>query len=167
MKQYRSRHQKLDDFLTQQESHKECRKLQLQAMLPAEHQRLVKYPLMLETLAKCEKSLQGTKGKKPDTPPNDKPEEDEPSGRTKVPSGSSQAPNSPSNADGDDSAFVESDLIKKYVDRTREIVGTVDKLVAEAQNIQRLAEIQQSLDVSGLDKFPESPISIEYRVSLK
>ena len=137
-------------------------------MLPAEHQRLVKYPLMLESLAKqCEKS-KPAKGK--NTPPNDKPksdEEDDSSGRTKKSSsGSSQTPNSPSNADGEDSAFVESDLIKKYVDCTREIVGTVDKLVAEAQNIQRLAEIQQSLDVSGLEKIPDSPISIEYRVSL-
>merc|ERR1712223_1869945 len=136
--------------------------LQLIAMLPAEHQRLVKYPLMLETLAKqCEKNK--TKSKKPDTPPNDKPDGDETEQNERKSSGSSQAPKSPSNEDDDDPAFVESTSIKKYVERTREIVGTVDKLVAEAQNIQRLAEIQQGLDVSGLDKFPDSPISIEYR----
>ena len=150
--------------MTAQESHKECRRLQLIAMLPAEHQRLVKYPLMLETLAKqCEKNK--TKSKKPDTPPNDKPDGDETEPNERKSSGSSQAPKSPSNEDDDDPAFVESTSIKKYVERTREIVGTVDKLVAEAQNIQRLAEIQQGLDVSGLDKFPDSPISIEYRVS--
>ena len=74
-------------------------------------------------------------------------------------------PKSPSTEERDNSAFVESTLIKKFVDRTRDIVDTIDKQVAEAQNIQRLAEIQQNLDTSGLEKFPESPISIEYRVS--
>ena len=52
LKQHRSSDHKLHAFLNQQEGMKECRKLQLQAMLPAEHQRLVKYPLMLEQLAK-------------------------------------------------------------------------------------------------------------------
>ena len=41
-------------------------------------------------------------------------------------------------------AFVESSLIKQFVERTRDIVDTIDKQVAEAQNIQRLAEIQQN-----------------------
>ena len=82
-----------------------------------EHQRLVKYPLLLEQLAKqCDK------------------EEEE---------------------------FAK---VRRCVDRSREILESIDKQVAEAQNIQRLAEIQRSLDTSGLEKIPESPISSEYRV---
>ena len=34
---------------------------------------------------------------------------------------------------------------------------------AEAQNILRMAEIQSCLDSSGLEKIPESPITLEYR----
>ena len=33
----------------------------------------------------------------------------------------------------------------------------------EAKNIQRMAEIQNCLDTSGLEKIPESPITLEYR----
>ena len=181
MKQQRSRDHKLDNFLTQQESLKECRRLQLQAILPAEHQRLVKYPLMLETLAKqCEKG-KPAKGKKQDdassskdstsTHPNERGDgsgDDVPTDRASKSSTATSAtdvPKSPSTEDRDNSAFVESTFVKKYVERTREIVDTIDKQVAEAQNIQRLAEIQQNLDLSGLEKFPDSPISIEYRVS--
>ena len=35
--------------------------------------------------------------------------------------------------------------------------------MAEAQNIQRLAEIQRNLDTSGLEKNPDNPICTEYR----
>ena len=171
----------MDTFLNQQESLKECRRLQLQAILPAEHQRLVKYPLMLEQLAKqCDKGKPG-KGKKQDdassskdstsTHQNEKADgsgDDESTDRASKSSTATSAtdvPKSPSTEDRENSAFVESTFIKKYVERTREIVDTIDKQVAQAQNIQRLAEIQQNLDLSGLEKFPDSPISIEYRVS--
>ena len=178
LKQQRSRDHKLDNFLNQQESLKECRRLQLQAMLPAEHQRLVKYPLMLEQLAKqCEKIKPSSKSRKNPDEDSSKPQEndkgeasgdDEPTGRgSKASTASSvaDAPKSPSTEDRDNLAFVESSLIKQFVERTRDIVDTIDKQVAEAQNIQRLAEIQQNLDLSGLEKFPDNPISIEYRVS--
>ena len=52
----------------------------------------------------------------------------------------------------------------RCVERTRDILESIDKQVAEAQNIQRLAEIQSNLDTSGLDKAPESSICQEYRV---
>ena len=41
----------------------ECRRLNLQGILPCEHQRLVKYPLLLESLAKqsCDKKLTADK----------------------------------------------------------------------------------------------------------
>merc|ERR1712088_707599 len=73
------------------------------------------------------------------------------------------APKSPSTEDRENLAFVESSLIKQFVERTRDIVDTIDKQVAEAQNIQRLAEIQRNLDTTGLEKYPESPICIEYK----
>ena len=34
---------------------------------------------------------------------------------------------------------------------------------AEAKNIQRMADIQKCLDTSGLEKIPDSPITLEYR----
>ena len=184
MKQQRSRDHKLDTFLNQQESLKECRRLQLQAMLPAEHQRLVKYPLMLEQLAKqCDrKPTSKNKDKKSTSDETSSLKDSSITSNEKGGDGSgdeesvdrisksstatsSDAPRSPSTEERDKSAFVESTLIKKFVDRTRDIVDTIDKQVAEAQNIQRLAEIQQNLDTSGLEKFPDSQISIEYRVS--
>merc|ERR1719283_152834 len=56
---HRRRDQKLDFFLAEQERKPECRRLQLQSILPCEHQRLVKYPLLLEQLAKqCDKKQQ-------------------------------------------------------------------------------------------------------------
>jgi len=152
---------------------KECRKLQLQAMLPAEHQRLVKYPLMLEQLAKqCDRK--STKSNKksdetsllPSVTSNEKGEgSDDESGAKAGKSSTVEVPKSPSTEEREKSAFVESTLIKKFVDRTRDIVDTIDKQVAEAQNIQRLAEIQRNLDTTGLEKYPESPICIEYKVS--
>ena len=78
LKQQRSRDHKLDNFLNQQESLKECRRLQLQAMLPAEHQRLVKYPLMLEQLAKqCEKIKPSSKSRKNPDEDSSKPQEND------------------------------------------------------------------------------------------
>ena len=74
------------------------------------------------------------------------------------------APKSPSTEEGESSAFGESTAIKRFIERTRDIVDTIDKQVAEAQNIQRLAEIQRNIDTSGLEKFPDSPITNEYRV---
>ena len=84
--------------------------------------RLVKYPLLLEQLAK-------------QTAPNEDESEDE------------------------------SGVIKKCVDRSREILESIDKQVAEAQNEQKLSEIQRNLDTSGLEKMPDSSICSEYRVS--
>jgi hypothetical protein len=131
---------------------------------------------MLEQLAKqCEKIKPSSKSRKNPDEDSSKPQEndkgeasgdDEPAGRgSKASTASSvaDAPKSPSTEDRDNLAFVESSLIKQFVERTRDIVDTIDKQVAEAQNIQRLAEIQQNLDLSGLEKFPDNPISIEYR----
>jgi hypothetical protein len=47
--------------------------------------------------------------------------------------------------------------------RSREILESIDKQVAEAQNIQKLLEIQRNLDTSGLDKMSDSQICMEYR----
>ena len=52
LKGRRSRDTKLETFLSDIERKPVCRRLQLQSLLPCEHQRLVKYPLLLEQLAK-------------------------------------------------------------------------------------------------------------------
>ena len=119
LKERRKRDHKLDLFLNEQRLRPECRRLGLEALLPVEHQRLVKYPLLLEQLAKqCDKESE------------------------------------------------EYAKVRRCVDRSREILDSIDKQVAEAQNIQRLAEIQRNLDTSGLEKMAESPITNEYRVSI-
>jgi len=46
----------------------------------------------------------------------------------------------------------------------REILESIDRQVAEAQNIQRLAEIQRNLDTSALEKINDSSVA-EYKVS--
>ena len=115
LKKKRLRDHKLDQFLSEQERRPECRRLGLQSLLPVEHQRLVKYPLLLETLAK---------------------QSDE-----------------------------TSTFVKQCVERTKYILESIDKRVAEAQNLQRLVEIQKNLDTSGLEKNPDSQISIEYKVN--
>ena len=48
LKRVRGRDVKLDQFLSELERRPACRRLQLQSILPCEHQRLVKYPLLLE-----------------------------------------------------------------------------------------------------------------------
>jgi len=52
LKRIRSRDAKLEQFLSDIERNPACRRLQLQSILPCEHQRLVKYPLLLEQIAK-------------------------------------------------------------------------------------------------------------------
>ena len=119
MKDRRKRDHKLDNFLSEAEKRPECRRLGLKSLLPVEHQRLVKYPLLLEQLAKqCDK---------------------------------------------DEDEYVK---VRRCVDRSREILESIDKQVAEAQNIQRLAEIQRNLDTSGLEKMPDNAICVEYRVMI-
>jgi len=116
LKKERARDQTVELYLREQEKRPECRRLGLQALLPVEHQRLVKYPLLLESLAKyCDKESE------------------------------------------------EFAKVKRCVERSREILGTIDQQVAEAQNVQRLAELQGSIDTSGLEKMPESAICVEYR----
>merc|ERR1719310_1767758 len=52
LKRIRNREAKLEQFLSDIERNPACRRLQLQSILPCEHQRLVKYPLLLEQIAK-------------------------------------------------------------------------------------------------------------------
>ncbi|XP_071744698.1 uncharacterized protein [Lepeophtheirus salmonis] len=115
LKKKRARDHKFDAFLSDLERRPECRRLGLESILPVEHQRLVKYPLLLEQLSK-------------------------------------QTP--------EDSSY---STIKNCVERTKFILDSIDKRVAEAQNLQRLAEIQKNLDTSGLEKNPESSIPAEYK----
>lgn len=52
LKEKRRKDENLQRFLTKAESHKACRRLQLKDLLPTVLQRLTKYPLLFESLAK-------------------------------------------------------------------------------------------------------------------
>ena len=52
LKRVRARDPKLEQFLSERERSPACRRLQLQSILPCEHQRLVKYPLLLEQVSR-------------------------------------------------------------------------------------------------------------------
>ncbi len=110
--------------------------------MPAEHQRLVKYPLLLEQLAKQTQQ--------------------QPKRRRRTSSNDSSDNDCATDCGG--TCAEELARVRRCVERTREILESIDRRVAEAQNKQRLAEIQRNLDVSGLEKMPDSPICQEYKV---
>ncbi|XP_055318825.1 uncharacterized protein LOC129576874 isoform X3 [Sitodiplosis mosellana] len=56
LKEKRRKDENLQRLLTKAESHKACRRLQLKDLLPTVLQRLTKYPLLFESLAKISKS---------------------------------------------------------------------------------------------------------------
>ena len=54
--------------------------------------------------------------------------------------------------------------IQEVTVRTREILDSIDKEVAEAQNKRKLEELQRNLDTSGLEKLgQENQVFIDYR----
>ena len=96
------------------------RRLQLQSILPVEHQRLVKYPLLLEQISKHCAVEEADSG--------------------------------------------EMELMKDSTARTKEILDSIDKQVAEAQNKRKLEDVQRNLDTSGLEKMgPDNSVNMEYR----
>ena len=119
LKRIRKADSRLEARLSELEQNPNCRRLQLQSILPVEHQRLVKYPLLLTQIKKhCD--------------------EDE---------------------DRD-----EYDQVTEATSRTKEILDSIDKQVAEAQNKQKMEEIQRCLDTQGLEKLgPDTPVCVEYR----
>jgi len=120
LKRIRQRDPRVEQKLVELEANPACRRLQLQSMLPMEHQRLVKYPLLLEQICKyCN-------------------EEDTEDGEIK--------------------------LIKEATARTKEILDSIDKQVAKAQNKRKLEDIQRGLDTSGLEKMgSDNAVCTEFR----
>ena len=58
----------------------------------------------------------------------------------------------------------EYDVIMRVTEKTKEIIDSIDKIVAAQQNRLRLAELQSNLDSSGLDKMGgDHPIYVEYK----
>lgn len=57
LKEKRRKDENLQRLLTKAESHKACRRLQLKDLLPTVLQRLTKYPLLFESLAKISNSI--------------------------------------------------------------------------------------------------------------
>ena len=117
LKKIRARDSRIETKLVELELDPGCRRLQLHDMLAWEHQRLVKYPLLLAEIVKHS-----------------------------------------------DPANPELDLIKEVTVRTREILDSIDKEVAHAQNIRKLEDLQRVLDTSGLEKLgQDNPVCVEYR----
>ena len=135
LKKIRQRDSRIEAKLQELEQDPGCKRLQLHDMLAWEHQRLVKYPLLLEQIGKHSDTL--------DT------EMDLVKVGTLKFNGSNQQ--QPVN-------------IQEVTVRTREILDSIDKEVAEAQNKRKLEELQRNLDTSGLEKLgQENQVFIDYR----
>ena len=136
LKKIRQRDSRIEAKLQELEQDPGCKRLQLHDMLAWEHQRLVKYPLLLEQISKHS-----------DT--SDTEMELVKVGTSKVNSCNNQQ--QPVN-------------IQEVTVRTREILDSIDKEVAEAQNKRKLEELQRNLDTSGLEKLgQENQVFIDYR----
>ena len=92
-------------FLAEAEGNPVCRRLQLKDIIPTAMQRLTKYPLLLESLAKY-------------TQPRSE----------------------------------EMTLVRKCLERSREILNKVNQAIKEAENYNRLVDIQRRLDKSAFEK---------------
>ncbi|KAJ9582237.1 hypothetical protein L9F63_003366, partial [Diploptera punctata] len=115
LKERRRKDTKLNNFLTDAEGNSMCRRLQLKDIIPTAMQRLTKYPLLFENLAK----------------------------------------------------YTEEDTeellsLQKAVERSKEILNFVNQAVKEAEDLQRLTEIQKRLDKSGFEKV-EHPMASEFK----
>ncbi|XP_069677128.1 rho guanine nucleotide exchange factor 12 isoform X3 [Periplaneta americana] len=115
LKERRRKDTKLNNFLTDAEGNSMCRRLQLKDILPTAMQRLTKYPLLFESLAKYT-------------------EED----------------------------TEESRSVQRAVERSKEILNHVNQAVREAEDNQRLSDIQRRLDKSGFEKV-EHPMAGEFK----
>lgn len=92
-------------FLAEAEGNPVCRRLQLKDIIPTAMQRLTKYPLLLESLAKY-------------TQPRSE----------------------------------EMTLVRRCLERSREILNKVNQAIKEAENYNRLVDIQRRLDKSAFEK---------------
>lgn len=135
LKKIRQRDSRIEAKLQELEQDPGCKRLQLHDMLAWEHQRLVKYPLLLEQISKHS-----------DT--SDTEMELVKVGTSKFNCSNQQQPVN----------------IQEVTVRTREILDSIDKEVAEAQNKRKLEELQRNLDTSGLEKLgQENQVFIDYR----
>ena len=136
LKKIRQRDSRIEAKLQELEQDPGCKRLQLHDMLAWEHQRLVKYPLLLEQISKHS-----------DTSDTE---------MELVKVGTSK-----SNSCNNQQQPVN---IQEVTVRTREILDSIDKEVAEAQNKRKLEELQRNLDTSGLEKLgQENQVFIDYR----
>ena len=107
----------LQTFLAEAEGNSVCRRLQLKDIIPTAMQRLTKYPLLLESLAKYTQ------------------------------------------------ARSELATVRKCLERSRQILNKVNQAIKEADNYNRLVDIQKRLDKSAFEK-TDHPIANELKVLL-
>ncbi|XP_049947782.1 rho guanine nucleotide exchange factor 12 [Schistocerca serialis cubense] len=115
LKERRRKDSKLNSFLMDAEGNPLCRRLQLKDIIPTAMQRLTKYPLLFESLAKYTSESS-----------------DEVSG------------------------------VQRAVERSKEILNHVNHAVREAEDNQRLLDIQKRLDKSGFEKV-DHPMAGEFK----
>ncbi|XP_066992612.2 rho guanine nucleotide exchange factor 12 isoform X3 [Anabrus simplex] len=115
LKERRRKDNKLNSFLTDAEGNPMCRRLQLKDIIPTAMQRLTKYPLLFESLAKYTSS-------------------------------SSEEVNG----------------VQRAVERSKEILNHVNHAVREAEDNQRLNDIQKKLDKSGFERV-DHPMAGEFK----
>ncbi|XP_063236975.1 rho guanine nucleotide exchange factor 11-like isoform X2 [Bacillus rossius redtenbacheri] len=115
LKERRRKDAKLNNFLNEAEGNPLCRRLQLKDIIPTGMQRLTKYPLLFENLAKhTEKDTEEYAG------------------------------------------------VLRALERSKVILNNVNQAKREAEDHQRLSDIQRRLDKSGFEKV-DHPMAAEFK----
>lgn len=137
LKELRKKETRLHIFLKDCEADRLCKRFQLKDIIPTGMQRLVKYPLLFESLVRCTERLHDSTMR-----------ESPPTGAPITPSGATD----------------ELHKLKRAVERSKEILNYVNRAVKEAEDAGRLQDLQKRLDKTAFDKL-DHPISMEFRVS--
>ncbi|GLV42592.1 Rho guanine nucleotide exchange factor 2 [Carabus blaptoides fortunei] len=141
LKERRRKDQRLNGFLTDCESDKLCKRLQLKDIIPTGMQRLVKYPLLFESLAKCTERVLDS---------------------TMTESLPLSSPSSTPSVPQVGPTHTELARLKRAVERSKEILNFVNQAVKEADDNARLHDMQKRLDKSGFERV-DHPIAVEFR----
>lgn len=133
LKEKRRKDENLQRLLTKAESHKACRRLQLKDLLPTVLQRLTKYPLLFDSLAKISVKV-----------------------------GAAASATAPTTVAGlhPDNAEKEAQAIERSKELTRCILDHVNQAVREAEDTHTLQTIQKRLDKSLYEKEPNNEFKV-------
>lgn len=136
LKELRKRDNRLHLFLKECESDRLCKRFQLKDIIPTGMQRLVKYPLLFESLVRCTERVQDSTMRE-----------------TMSSTGTPAAPQAPSE---------ELSRLRRAVERSKEILNYVNMAVKEAEDKARLHELQRRLDKTAFEK-NDHPLATEFK----